>query len=140
MCGRGALRPPPLPPRRPCTRRLGCSRPWTSLLIARSKKPDGFVSTMRPAVEGRTSRKPEVVRGRILDAALQEFMAAGFTGASTNRILATFGGSKPTMFRHFPTKRALFEGVVARIAAGWRGRVRQETLDETDPRGWLTGF
>jgi AcrR family transcriptional regulator len=86
------------------------------------------------------SRNPEVVRARILDAAQAEFMAEGFAGASTNRILERFGGSKPTMFRHFPTKRDLFEGVVARIAARWRDALDLGDADEHAPQPWLEVF
>lgn len=67
-------------------------------------------------------------------------MAEGFAGASTNRILERFGGSKPTMFRHFPTKRALFEAVVARIAERWRDAVDMTGLDDARPRAWLETF
>ena len=86
------------------------------------------------------SRNPEVVRARILDAAQAEFMAEGFAGASTNRILERFGGSKPTMFRHFPTKRALFEAVVGRIANRWRDAVDMRDADPAAPEPWLQSF
>lgn len=86
------------------------------------------------------SRNPEVVRARILDAAQAEFMAEGFAGASTNRILERFGGSKPTMFRHFETKRALFEAVVARIAERWRDAVEMSDVSDAEPREWLERF
>lgn len=86
------------------------------------------------------SRNPEVVRTRILDAAQAEFMAEGFAGASTNRILERFGGSKPTMFRHFETKRALFEAVVARIAERWRDAVDMADVSDAEPREWLERF
>lgn len=95
---------------------------------------------MASAVKSPVSRNPEVVRARILDAAQAEFMAEGFAGASTNRILERFGGSKPTMFRHFPTKRALFEAVVARIAARWRDAVDMRGADSSDPESWLHAF
>lgn len=86
------------------------------------------------------SRNPEVVRTRILDAAQAEFMAEGFAGASTNRILERFGGSKPTMFRHFETKRALFEAVVARIAERWRDAVDMTDISDAEPHAWLEHF
>lgn len=67
-------------------------------------------------------------------------MAEGFAGASTNRILERFGGSKPTMFRHFETKRALFEAVVARIAERWRDAVEMSDVSDAEPREWLERF
>ncbi|WP_267389621.1 MULTISPECIES: TetR/AcrR family transcriptional regulator [unclassified Sphingomonas] len=86
------------------------------------------------------SRKPEVVKARILDAAQAEFMAAGYAGASTNRILELFGGSKPTMFRHYPTKREMFQAVVARIAARWSSEIDWQHIDSEVPAEWLRGF
>jgi TetR/AcrR family transcriptional regulator, mexJK operon transcriptional repressor len=103
-------------------------------------KPDGFFIMTAPGVKAPISRDPAIVRARILDAAQAEFMAEGFAGASTNRILEGFGGSKPTMFRHFPTKRALFEGVVARIADRWSQAIDWQAIAEPDPQGWLTAF
>lgn len=87
------------------------------------------------------SRDPAIVRNRILDAAEQEFMAAsGYAAASTNRMLTAFGGSKPTMFRHFPTKRALFVAVVARIAARWPDAITWRAIPAAEPRDWLQTF
>lgn len=91
---------------------------------------------MKPPV----SRHPEIVRGRILDAAQDEFLRFGFAGASTNRILAAFGGSKPTMFRHFPSKRELLKGVVARIANRWVERTEWERIHTADPATWMREF
>jgi AcrR family transcriptional regulator len=95
---------------------------------------------MSEGAKVRHSRKPEAVRARILDAAQAEFMAEGFAGASTNRMLEVFGGSKPTMFRHFPTKRALFEGVVARIAGRWASQIDLARITSDDPAHWLRDF
>lgn len=86
------------------------------------------------------SRKPEVVRARILDAAQAEFMAEGYAGASTNRILERFGGSKPTMFRHFSTKRAMYEAVVTRIASRWAERINLSDSAGAGPKDWLIAF
>ena len=86
------------------------------------------------------SRDPEQVKARILDAAQAEFMAAGYAGASTNRMLEMFGGSKPTMFRHYPTKRALFDAVVARIARQWSTQIAWQHIESSDPGEWLRAF
>jgi TetR/AcrR family transcriptional regulator, mexJK operon transcriptional repressor len=86
------------------------------------------------------SRDPATVRARILDAAQAEFMAEGYAAASTNRIVARFEGSKPTVFRHFPTKRALYEAVVTRIADRWAERIDWRSIDVEEPRAWLERF
>lgn len=95
---------------------------------------------MNEARKAPTSRKPQIVRARILDAAESEFVEVGYAAASTNRILDRFGGSKPTMFRHFPTKRALFEGVLTRIAGRWRERIDLDTIGGESPVDWLADF
>ena len=86
------------------------------------------------------SRRPEVVALRILAAAQAEFMAAGYEAASTNRITAAFGGSKATLFRHFPTKEALLEAVIRSIATRWRTAVAAEAIPDTPPGEWLAAF
>jgi AcrR family transcriptional regulator len=86
------------------------------------------------------SRNPDEVVRRILDAAQAEFMAAGYEAASTNRIAAAFGGSKATLFRHFPTKERLLEAVIRRIASRWRGRVDPAAIATDEPEEWLVGF
>lgn len=86
------------------------------------------------------SRNPQIVETEILDAAQAEFMAEGFAGASTNRIVERFGRSKPTLFRYFPTKRAMFKGVVARIAARWSEQIQWQAIADDVPRVWLREF
>lgn len=95
---------------------------------------------MPPSVKHRVSRNPETVRARILDAAQAEFLAEGYGAASTNRILERFGGSKPTMFRHFPTKLDMYHAVVARFASRWSDEIDVNCIQENDPQTWLTEF
>lgn len=94
----------------------------------------------RAPLKAPISRDPEIVGARILDAAQAEFIARGFEAASTNRITMAFGGSKATMFRYFPSKEALLEAVVRRIAAQWRGAVDWRRIPSELPDEWLTTF
>ena len=66
-------------------------------------------------------------------------MAAGFEAASTNRIVELFGGSKATLFRYYPTKELLLEGVLLRIADRWTSAVDLRSLPAAQPEQWLTG-
>src|SRR5262245_17725987 len=95
---------------------------------------------MTPRRQVSVSRNPDIVKASILDAAQAEFMAEGYPGASTNRIVERFGRSKPTLFRHFPTKRALFEGVVARIAQRRAEQVDWKGIPAEVPELWLRTF
>ena len=57
-----------------------------------------------------------------------------------NRILAQFGGSKATLFRHYPTKAHLFVAVIRRIERRVIAKVDWTALESGDPRAWLTNF
>lgn len=53
-------------------------------------------------------------RDTVLDAALEEFAAAGFEGTSTEDIARRAGISQPYLFRLFGTKKELFIATVSR--------------------------
>lgn len=60
-------------------------------------------------------RLPPAVRvGQILDAALQEFLQAGFVGARMDDIAERAGLSKGGLYAHFASKDAVFEALLAR--------------------------
>ncbi len=86
------------------------------------------------------SRHPGAVAERILDAAEAEFVACGYAEASTNRVLERFGGSKATLFRHYPTKAQLFVAVIRRIESRVVAAADWATLVTDDPQLWLTNF
>jgi TetR/AcrR family transcriptional regulator len=54
-------------------------------------------------------------RESILAAATHAFAAEGFGGARTQQIARAAGVSEALLFRHFPTKAALYEAVHARL-------------------------
>lgn len=64
-------------------------------------------------------------------------MAVGYEAASTNQIVARFGGSKATLFRYYPTKERLLEGVLLRIADRWARAVDLRDVAADDPEAWL---
>lgn len=51
-------------------------------------------------------------RSRLIEAARLEFCRDGFRGASVDRIAATAGVAKQTLYNHFPSKEALFEETI----------------------------
>jgi len=51
-------------------------------------------------------------RGRLIEAARQEFCRDGFRGTSVDRIAAAAGVAKQTLYNHFPSKEALFEETI----------------------------
>lgn len=54
---------------------------------------------------------------RLLDAALQRFLACGFEGTSCEDIARAAGASKATLYARYANKEALFEAVVQRHVA-----------------------
>jgi TetR/AcrR family transcriptional regulator of autoinduction and epiphytic fitness len=54
-------------------------------------------------------------RAAIIDAAIQEFLAAGFDATSMDRVAARAGVSKRTVYNHFPSKEALFAAILRQL-------------------------
>ncbi|MDL2283544.1 TetR/AcrR family transcriptional regulator [Oxalobacter sp. OttesenSCG-928-P03] len=63
-----------------------------------------------------TSKTRSRKRQAILDTAVQVFREMGFHNASMNIIAARVGGSKSTLYNHFPSKEAIFLEIVRNIA------------------------
>ena len=70
---------------------------------------------------GRKTRRARVVRGdirdRLLEAALAEFGAKGFDGASTRAIARRIGAHQPQINYHFASKQALWTAAVDHLFA-----------------------
>ncbi|WP_432349043.1 TetR/AcrR family transcriptional regulator (plasmid) [Shinella yambaruensis] len=72
----------------------------------------------RASKTGRPSRqRSEELTARILDVATGMFAAQGYAGTSMEKIAAACGAGKDTVYRRFPSKEALFRGVIERIRA-----------------------
>jgi AcrR family transcriptional regulator len=84
------------------------------------------------------SRQSRAVATRtaLLDAALHEFAAHGFEGASTRRIAAAAGTHQPQINYHFESKDALWKAAVDHLFARL-DRAVSEHLGEQNP-GWDT--
>ncbi|MBN3858428.1 MULTISPECIES: TetR/AcrR family transcriptional regulator [unclassified Paraburkholderia] len=54
-------------------------------------------------------------RAAILEAAIEEFLAAGYDATSMDRIAARASVSKRTVYNHFPSKEALFAAIMMRL-------------------------
>ena len=69
------------------------------------------ISKLSPAPQRLTDRK----RLAILQAAIDEFRGNGFEATSMDRIAATAGVSKRTVYNHFPSKDALFAEILVQL-------------------------
>lgn len=80
---------------------------------------------------------PEPARARILDAALAEFVARGFDGASTNTIARAAGVAKGLVFHHFGSKADLFLAVHERVTTRIGAQVMSNMPERADLFEWL---
>ena len=68
---------------------------------------------------------------RILQVALELFAQKGYEAVSVSDIAGTLGLTKGALYRHFDSKRAIFDGILARMEQ----QDAQETRDHDLPEG-----
>lgn len=73
-------------------------------------------------------------RQKILTAAEEVFLTAGFLGASMDQVAERAGVSKQTVYAHFKSKQALFVDVVVSMADGAAQELQEETGAQLDDR------
>ena len=78
-------------------------------------------------------------RRQLLDVALIAFARDGFRGTSMNRIAEAAGVTKPVLYRHFASKRALFGEVLVDVGEQLAAAIMKATTDATTPRGQVAG-
>jgi AcrR family transcriptional regulator len=85
--------------------------------------------------------KSDSKRQAILDTAYRLFRAQGFDKTSVSGITAAVGGSKATIYRHFPSKEELFVECMMTAAENYMaGTVSQLTPSKADPAAALLDF
>lgn len=77
-------------------------------------------------------------RARYLEAALRLFATHGFVGTTMDMIVAEVGGSKATLYRHFPSKDELIAGLMDQVVAAMSARTPPATLDDAPLEQALT--
>ncbi len=70
----------------------------------------------------------DVRRAQILDAAKSCFARHGFAGTTTKSVAAAAGISEGLLFRHFPTKAALYAAILSEACEADPALVRLQTL------------
>jgi AcrR family transcriptional regulator len=80
------------------------------------------------------NRDPDRTRGRILDAALEEFARYGLGGARVDRIAARSGANKRMLYYYFGSKENLFLAVLEESYARIRSAEKTLDLEHRDPR------
>ena len=62
------------------------------------------------------ARRQAAKRAEILTAATEVFLEQGYGRASMDAVLARIGGSKRTLYNHFPSKEDLFAAIVTNVS------------------------
>ncbi len=76
---------------------------------------------------------------RLVDAAFKLFSEPkGYAAVTVSEIAATAGVAKGTVYRHFPSKEALFTAVVESLCQDTAERFAQAVAELGGPRAWLT--
>ncbi|MHA6767760.1 TetR/AcrR family transcriptional regulator [Sphingobium ummariense] len=70
-------------------------------------------------------------RESIMEVAAKSFLEHGYAATTMSGIAATVGGSKGMLWNYFPSKEGLFEAVLDRVTAVYRGQML-EMLANTD--------
>ena len=78
----------------------------------------------------RTRLSPEVRRKQILDAALIEFSALGFTATSISKIAERVGISKANVYAHFSSKDEIFETLLQSLSSVGRSQGNWSKIKE----------
>ena len=87
----------------------------------------------------RRSRIQNKNRNLILDAALQEFSARGFSGTTIDQIAERAGLSKPNVLYYFPSKEAIYRSLLVGLLDLWLAPLRE--LDAGgDPVEQILGY
>lgn len=86
--------------------------------------------------EGGHARRQAEKRAEILAAAKDVFLTNGYARTNMDQVLAKTGGSKRTLYNHFPSKDVLFVEVVRQLSDRVLTALEPE-LDASDLRGTL---
>jgi TetR/AcrR family transcriptional regulator of autoinduction and epiphytic fitness len=73
------------------------------------------MSSVKPTEVPPKDRLTDRKRLSIVQAAIDEFRTHGFSATSMDRIAATAGVSKRTVYNHFPSKEALFAEILVQL-------------------------
>jgi AcrR family transcriptional regulator len=93
-----------------------------------------------PSDMDKIPRLNEAKHQQILNAAQQVFMEDGLSGASMQRITDLSRVSKATVYKHFPSKEALFEAVMGEQVAQLRQQVFNLESTNAPPEAVLFGL
>ena len=83
-------------------------------------------------VDGRIERG-KATRGRLIEAAREQFGAHGYEGTSLDAILGVAGVKRGALYHHFDSKQELFDAVLDRVVGEMAERVAKAAGAASDP-------
>jgi AcrR family transcriptional regulator len=102
-------------------------------------KPGGAIDSAAPATEGNGMSKTRMSSGerraQIVAAARRVFSQHGYDGAKTLQIAREAGVSEALVYRHYPSKLALYRAVLRQIFQEQDERWRQQGFREASSAG-----
>jgi AcrR family transcriptional regulator len=78
-------------------------------------------------------------RQQLLDVALRLFATKGYTATTMDDIADAAGVTKPLLYQHFDSKRALYMELVEAVASAMRAAIGDATSRATSPRQQVEG-
>lgn len=98
----------------------------------------------KPALkpQPRLGRPPvlENARNRILDEAAELFGTGGYDKISLNEVADRLGVTKAAVYHYFPTKQAIYDGIIVRTLEGLITHVRSEVELQSNAADKLNAF
>jgi AcrR family transcriptional regulator len=80
-------------------------------------------------------------RRQLLDVALRVFAESGYHATSMNDLAEAAGVTKPVLYQHFRSKRALYLELLEDVGGRLRDAIAKATTEATSPRGQVqAGF
>jgi len=73
-------------------------------------------------------------REQLIETALAVFASQGYHDTSMNDLADAAGVTKPVLYQHFESKRALYRELLAEIGAALRDTIAKATAEATGPR------
>ena len=71
-------------------------------------------------------------REQILDVALEVFATTGFHSTSMNEVAEAAGVTKPVLYQHFDSKRALYQALLDEVGSRLLGNIAKAVAEATD--------
>ena len=78
-------------------------------------------------------------RRQLLDVALERFSAGGFHGTSMDQIAEAAGVTKPVLYQHFGSKRALYLELLEDVGSQLMDEITKATAEAGGPRQQVEG-